>query len=125
MACTGRVRGQITRDSPENHGVLSRLSLKAVRSAAALEDEDFTALFKHLYTFNSIPLTSRWLERIPDSAAVWRELGLDSPSDVSAMLEARWMNVNPYMPPIVSRNTSVQALSSNRSSPRSLTSRRW
>jgi hypothetical protein len=67
--------------------------LEALRSAEALNVNDVSTLFEHLYSYNCIPLTQRWRERIPDPTAVRRELGLHSAADVCALLEEYWFNV--------------------------------
>jgi hypothetical protein len=75
-------------------GVLSRLSMAALRSAEALDVNEVATLSEHLYTYNSVPATRDWLERIPDTTAVRRELGLNSVAGVSALLEERWVHVS-------------------------------
>jgi hypothetical protein len=80
-------------EDSSDHGVLWRLSVEALQSAAALEGDDPETLFEHLYTANRIPLSPRWLGRMPDTAAVRRELGLNSPTDVGALLAQHWLHL--------------------------------
>ena len=72
---------------------LSQLSSEALRSAVNLGDQDVSTLFEHLYTYHSIPLSSRWLERFPDTQAIRKELGLHSGSRTSRLLSERWLQM--------------------------------
>jgi len=80
----------MTAADTEADGPLSRLSKAALCSAATLDVDDVQTMFDHLYNFNSIALTSQWLERIPDSEAVRGALGLDAAATASDELSTRW-----------------------------------
>lgn len=80
-------------DGPRHHGGLARLSLQAVRSAAARGPDDDATLFEYLYAFNSTPPSRAWSTRFSDTDAVRAELGLRGPSGVRALLEDRWVRM--------------------------------
>ena len=59
------------------HGPLARLSLEAIRHAAALGPLELETLAGRLYGYHRLPLTARWRRRLPDRDAVAAFLGLN------------------------------------------------
>lgn len=72
-------------------GVLSQISLEALRSAESLAVRDVATLFEHLYTYNSVPLTANWERRFPDAGVVRKELGLIPESVLGPLLQSHWV----------------------------------
>ena len=70
---------------------ISRLSLRAIELATLLHGRVLGRIAAFLYFYNRMPISRRWMERIPDEAALLRFLGIGE--------DKRWpgsRNVHPF-----------------------------
>jgi hypothetical protein len=72
-------------------GPLARLSLAALRYAAALELDEPAELADRLYYFHRCPASAQWRQRYPDAAAV--ATGLRLPASIRALRGKGWVEV--------------------------------
>lgn len=75
-------------------GPLARLSVAALRYAAALDVDDALRLSARLYTYNSYPLSPRRRRELPDAEAVERHLGLNR-GPLATLLDRSWAPLSP------------------------------
>lgn len=73
-------------------GVLGRLSHRAIEYAATLEIPDIELLAARLYSYNRLPLSARWKQRLPDAKAVHSYLGLHDVR-VVRLLDRDWFRI--------------------------------
>jgi hypothetical protein len=78
----------------EEDGPLARLSLAALRYAAALDVDDAHRLSARLYRYNSDPLSPRRRRELPDAEAVASHLGLNR-GPLATVLDRSWVPVAP------------------------------
>ena len=71
-------------------GSLARLSLAALRYAAALELDDPQRLSARLYFYNRAPVSPRWARRLPDAEATAAYLGAAPGTALARRLAADW-----------------------------------
>jgi hypothetical protein len=76
-----------------SRGVVASLSLRAIQHAAALATADAQELASSLFRYNSLPLTSEWLRRIPDRGALERYLQIQTGGQCRAQLDSNWVPV--------------------------------
>lgn len=69
-----------------------RLSIDALRYAQHLHLPDVQALSMRLYSFNRLPVSTKWKKRFPDSAAVAAHLGIDQDGANRARLDKYWIS---------------------------------
>lgn len=69
---------------------VGRLSLAALRYAAALPIEEAGRLSARMYFYNRVPAGPRWHRLFPDPAAVRAFLGLDPGGRNRALIDERW-----------------------------------
>jgi hypothetical protein len=78
----------------ETHTIpLSDLTTRALEYAKELNLDDSTMLSGRLYSYNRIPLSSRWKQMFPDSASVEAYLGVDSKGALQPLLAERWQRI--------------------------------
>lgn len=84
------MQGATVTELAEQGGALARLSLSALRCAAASQVDEVQVLAHRLYTFNQMPLSPRWAHRFPDRLAVARYLGCAEGDALQARLQTGW-----------------------------------
>lgn len=69
------------------------LGERALKYAAALGSADEQFLAERLYSYNTAPVTRRWLSALPNDSAVQRFLGVQPGGHVLALLNSGWQPV--------------------------------
>jgi hypothetical protein len=92
--CGPRARSVI--DGSETDGlvgadVLGRLSLDALRYAQALQIDDVTALARRLYSYNRLPASAHWKQRLPSRTAVAEFLDVET---LNTRLRRQWIKIS-------------------------------
>ena len=88
-------RADMPGEAGEEAGVLANLSLQAIRHAAALETADAKELSSCLFRYNTLPVTPRWLQRIPDREALEQYLQIEPGGSSRRELDRSWARVSP------------------------------
>jgi hypothetical protein len=78
-------------DAHRGEGRIARLSLDALRYAAALRISDLPTLAGRIYAYNRLPLSPAWSRRLPSRTAVAEHLGLADGGPTAGLIARRWM----------------------------------
>ncbi len=81
-------------DGAGDDGPLARLSVTALRDAAALDVDDALRLTAWLYAYNGYPRSPRHRRELPDDAAVTKHLGL-AVGPLATVLDRGWVPLTP------------------------------
>jgi hypothetical protein len=72
---------------------MGQLTRRALIYAQMLELSDSSMLSARLYSYNRVPLSTRWRNLFPNSAAVASYLGIDGKGELRALLGRSWNRV--------------------------------
>jgi len=79
--------------SAAGKGALANLSLQALQHTASLATADASEISACLYQYNTLPLTPRWLRRLPDQATIEECMGIDIGGRNRRTLDRGWTRV--------------------------------